>query len=85
MLYDIYLILLSLCAQLCPTLWDPMDCSLPGSSIHGFSQARIWSELPFPTPGALPDPGIESRSFVSPVLSGGFFTTDLAQSVEYNV
>ena len=27
--------------QLCPTLWDPMDCSLPGSSIHGIFQARI--------------------------------------------
>ena len=28
-------------AQSCPALWDPMDCSLPGSSIHGISQARI--------------------------------------------
>ena len=28
-------------AQLCPTLRDPMDCSLPGSSIHGIFQARI--------------------------------------------
>ena len=27
--------------QSCPTLWDPMDCSLPGSSIHGIFQARI--------------------------------------------
>ena len=27
--------------QLCPTLSDPMDCSLPGSSIHGFFQARV--------------------------------------------
>ena len=27
--------------QLCPTLCDPMDCSLPGSSVHGISQARI--------------------------------------------
>ena len=27
--------------QLCPTLGDPMDCSLPGSSVHGISQARI--------------------------------------------
>ena len=29
------------CAQSCPTLCDPMDCSLPGSSIHGIFQARI--------------------------------------------
>ena len=28
-------------AQLCPTLCDPMDCSLPGSSVHGIFQARI--------------------------------------------
>ena len=28
-------------AQLCPTVWDPMDCSLPGFSIHGIFQARI--------------------------------------------
>ena len=30
-----------LAAQLCPTLCDPMDCSSPGSSIHGILQARI--------------------------------------------
>ena len=28
-------------AQLCPTLSDPMDCSIPGSSIHGIFQARV--------------------------------------------
>ena len=27
--------------QSCPTLWDPVDCSLPGSSIHGIFQARV--------------------------------------------
>ena len=29
------------CAQLCPILRDPMDCNLPGSSVHGIFQARI--------------------------------------------
>ena len=29
------------CAQLCPTLCDPMDYRLPGSSVHGILQARI--------------------------------------------
>ena len=29
-----------LVAQTCPTLWDPMDCSLPGSSAHGILQSR---------------------------------------------
>ena len=34
-------------AQLCPTLSDPMDCSLPGSSIHGISQALEWGAIAF--------------------------------------
>ena len=37
-------------AQLCPTLSDPMDCSLPGSSIHGIFQARDWNGVPLPSP-----------------------------------
>ena len=34
--------------QSCPTLWDPMDCSPPGSSVHGILQARIleWVAMP---------------------------------------
>ena len=36
--------------QLCLTLRDPMDCSLPGSSVHGIFQARVLEELPFPSP-----------------------------------
>ena len=38
-----------LVTQLCLTLWDPMDCSLPGSSVHGILQARIleWVAKPF--------------------------------------
>ena len=38
---------------------DPMDCSPPGSSVRGILQARIRG-LPFPSPGDLPDPGIET-------------------------
>ena len=45
--------------QSCPTLCDPMDCSLPGSSIHGFSRQEYWSRLSFPSPGDHPDPEIE--------------------------
>ena len=38
----------SVVAQLCPTLWDPMDCCPPGSSVHGIFQARIleWVAMP---------------------------------------
>ena len=35
--------------QSCPTLSDPMDCSLPGSSVHGICQARVleWAAIAF--------------------------------------
>ena len=34
----------------CPTLSDPMDCSLPGSSFHGIFQQEYWSGVPLPSP-----------------------------------
>ena len=39
-------------AQSCPTLHDPMDCSPPGSSVHGIFQARVleWGAIAFVTP-----------------------------------
>ena len=53
------------------TLFHPVGCSPP--SIHGIPQARTeWeSGLPCPTPGDLPDPGVEPTS----ALAGRFFTT----------
>ena len=59
--------------QLCPTLYDLTDCSLPGSSV-GFSKREYWSALPCPPPGNLPNPGIEPKSLACPALAGGFFT-----------
>ena len=52
-----------------------MDCSLPGSSVHGILQARIleWVAIP---PGDLPDPGIKPSFPMSPALAGRFFTTE---------
>ena len=38
----------------------------------GFPRQKCWSGLPFPSPGELPDPGIELES---PILAGGLFTT----------
>ena len=55
-------------------LCDPMDCSPPGSSVHEIPQARGLG-LPGPPAGDLPDPGIKPSSFMSPALSGRFFTT----------
>ena len=42
----------------------------------GFSRQEYWSELPFPFPGGLPNPGIESVSLLFPALAGRFFTTE---------
>ena len=39
----------------------------------GFSRLEYWSELPFPSPGDLLDPGIEPASLMSLDLAGGFF------------
>ena len=42
--------------QLCPTLSDPMDCSLPGSSVHGiFFRQEYWSGWPLLSPSTSPD------------------------------
>ena len=42
-------------AQSCPTLSDPMDCSPPGSSVHGIFQARVLEWVPLPYPGFVGD------------------------------
>ena len=53
-----------------------MDCSPPGSSFYGILQVRtLPGGLPFPSPGDLPDPGMEPMSLASPALAGRFFTT----------
>ena len=48
-----------LVTQSCPTLCNHMDCNPPGSFVHGTLQARILEWEPFPSPGYLPNPGIE--------------------------
>ena len=49
-------------AQLCPTLCNPMGCSLPGSSVRGIFQARVLEWVSMSFSGDLPDPGIEPGS-----------------------
>ena len=60
-----------LVAPLCLTLCDPMDCSLPGSSVHGILQARIlkWVAIPFSRGSSWP----RERTWVSHI-AGKFFT-----------
>ena len=64
-------------------LYNPIDCSLPGSSDHGILQARILSGLPCPPPGDLPNPGIEPASFTSPALAGRCFSASTALEAPY--
>ena len=57
------------------SLWPPWTAAHQAPLSTGFSRQEYWSALPFPSPGRLPDPGIETASLVSPALAGGFFTT----------
>ena len=50
-----------------------MDCSLPAPLSTEFPKQEYYSELPFPSPGDLPNPGIELMSLALP---GGFLTTE---------
>ena len=61
--------------QSCPTLCEPMECSLLGSSVYGILQARILEWVACPPPWDFPDPGIEPMSLMSPALTSAFFTT----------
>ena len=62
--------------QSCPTLCDPMDYNLPGSSeILRFFRQEYLSGLPCLPRGNLPDPDVQPMSFMSPALAGRFFTT----------
>ena len=49
-------------AKLCPTLATPWTVACQAPLCMGFSRQEYWSGLPFPSPGGLPDPGIELRS-----------------------
>ena len=57
-------------AQLCLTLWDPMDCSLPHSSIHGIFQARVleWVAISFSKGSSQP----RDRTWVSHIIGRRF-------------
>ena len=59
--------------QLFVTPWTVAhQASLP----MGLSRQEYWSGLSFPSPGDLPDPGIEPVFLMSPALAGGFFTSN---------
>ena len=56
--------------QLCLTLCDPMNCSLPGSFVHGILQSRILERVAMPSSRDLSKPGIEPESFTSLAFTG---------------
>ena len=57
------------------SLWDPMDCTLPGSSVHGILQARILEWIAMHSSKGSSQSRVEPTSPTSSALAGGFFTT----------
>ena len=56
---------------------DSMDCiACQAPLFMEFSRQEYWSELPFPSPGDIPHPGIEPSSLEAPSLTGGILTTE---------
>ena len=69
-----------LVAQSCPALCNPVDCSLPGSSVHGIVQARMlaWVAIPFSRGFSQP----RDRTLVS-CIAGKFFTVWVTRKALY--
>ena len=65
-----------LVTQSCLTHANPWTVAHQAPLSMGFFRQEYWSELPFPSPGNLPDPGIKPMSPVSPALAGGFISTE---------
>ena len=61
-------------SQSCPSLCDPWTVAYQAPPSMGFSRQAYWSGLPFPSPGDLPDPGIELGS---PELQADSLPTEL--------
>ena len=65
--------------QLCLDLCDPpWTVALKALLSMGFCRQEYWSGLPFPSPGDLPNPGIEPASLASPALASEFFFLPLS-------
>ena len=56
-----------------------MDCSPPGSSVHGILRQEYWSGLPCPPPGDIPDPEIEPAFLRPPARQAGSLLLASAQ------
>ena len=67
--------------QLCPTLCNPMDHTLPDDSVPGFLQNRMLEWVAMPSSRGSSHPRIEPSSLVWPQLAGGFFTTSTTSPI----
>ena len=67
-----------LVATSCLTFATPWAVACQAPLSLGSSREEYWNEFPFPSPGDLPNPGVEP---VSPALAGGFFTTSAISQV----
>ena len=67
--------MISACSVVSDSFVTPWTVAHQASLSTGLFRQEYWSELPFPTPGELPDPEIEPTSLSFPALAGGFFTT----------
>ena len=82
------LLCVSMCAcsvaQSCPTLCDPMDCSLPGASIHGISKARILEWVVISSSRGFPNlPWVEPISPASPMQVDCLLACHLGNPILY--
>ena len=68
--------------KLCPTLVTPWTIARQASLSMGFSKQEYWSGLPFPSPGDLPNPGIESGT---PASQSDFLPTEPPGKPEFYV
>ena len=62
--------------QTCVTLCDPMDCSLPGSSVHGVLLARILAWVAMPSSRGSSLPRDQTHIYSGSCITGGFFTSE---------
>jgi len=65
--------------------FDPIDCRLPGPSVHGIFQARTLGWVAISYSRLLPNLGIKPVSFAFPALTGRFFTTTPSGKSRYLV
>ena len=85
--HPFFFFFLVLVAQLCPTLCDLMDCSLPGSSIHGILQTRIleWLASPFSRGSSQPRDQTRSPALRADALPSGRLRCKKREEINYTL